>query len=364
MTSLRFFPAVLAAAAVFSVAPFASAIVAPDPTTTPDGSCATNADCGRGYECTVVGGSGCAPSACPPGATCPPPEPCEVTEVRACTPAHCMADADCADGMLCHAWTEPVPSTDCACAPGADCNCAPADPIEPVTVQLCTPRYVLPCTAAADCGDGFTCEEVQSCGCSGSAGGPTPAPQPGGSGSGAAPLPPDGAAGASANDVAPPDCSCEPTGQMQCVVKPVMCQSDIQCPAGWHCALEDVAVSSPACAPGADCPQMKAAPMPVRGYCQPPYYGAQSGSDLEVPKEASNGSTGSGTSTGSGNDTGSGTNGGTPSPQANDPSAGSGESHESSACSFGRAPASQGALGIVAVLGALLGLSRRRRAQG
>jgi hypothetical protein len=364
MTSLRFLPAVLAAAAVFSAAPLASALVAPpgDPTTAPDSSCATNADCGRGYECTVVGASGCAPSACADGASCPPPEPCTTTETRACTPAHCMADADCADGMVCHAWEQATPGTDCACAPGVPCDCAAARPAEPVTVQLCTPRYVLPCTQAADCGSGFSCEEVQSCGCAGSAGSAGGTPTPGPNGSGASPVPPDGAAGASANDVAPPDCSCQPTGELQCVVVPVMCQVDTQCAPGWHCALE-VAVSSPApaCPPGMDCPQSEPAPMPVSGYCQPPYYGAQSGSDLQGPKEANSGSGTSGPGTTTGNGTGGGTTA-TPAPQ-NPAQPGSGEAHESSACSFGHAPASHGALGILSVLGALLGLSRRRRVQ-
>jgi hypothetical protein len=113
-----------------------------------------------------------------------------------------------------------------------------------------------------------------------------------------------------------------------------------------------------------DCPQAEPAPMPVSGYCQPPYYGAQSGSDLQVPKEANSGSGtgGPGTTTGTGNGTGGGTTG-APTPQNNNADPGSGEAHESSACSFGRAPVSHGALGIVSVLGALLGLSRRRRAQ-
>jgi hypothetical protein len=242
------------------------------------------------------------------------------------------------------------------------CDCAPADPIAPVTVQLCTPRYVLPCTQAADCGGGFSCEEVQSCGCSGSAGSAGGTPAPGPNGSGASPVPPDGAAGASANDIAPPDCGCQPTGELQCVVVPVMCQVDPQCAPGWHCEIP-VAVTSPACAPGADCPQAEPAPMPVSGYCQPPYYGAHSSSELQGSKESNRGSgtSGPGTTTGTGNGTGGGTTG-TPAPQ-NPASPGSGEAHESSACSFGHAPASHGALGIVSVLGALLGLSRRRRAQ-
>lgn len=105
--------------------------------------------------------------------------------------------------------------------------------------------------------------------------------------------------------------------------------------------------------------------MPTSGTCQPPYYGAQSGSDLETPTstESGSGTSKGGTTTGSGN-TGSGggtTTGSTPAPQAN---AGDGESHESAACQFGRAPFTHGAFGLLAVLGALVGLSRRRRAHG
>lgn len=355
MTALRFLPAVFVASAVFTIAPLASAIVAPLPQPTSSG-CSTNQECGRGYECTVVGSSGCAPSACPAGASCPPPEPCTPTEERACTPAHCMADADCADGMICHEWTEAVATSDCACPSDMpDCGCAdPTTPAEPpVTVKICTPRYVLPCTTASDCGDGFTCEELQSCGCAGSAGGGA-TPQPG-----MAPLPPEGAAGASSAD--PPACNCQPSGDFACVVKPVACQVDTECAAGWHCVI-DVAVSSPACAPGADCGAAEPAPMPTSGTCQPPYYGAQAGSDLEKPTTSQSGSDKGGTPTGSGTTgTAGSTNAGTPNPEAN---AADAESHESSACQFGRAPASQGAFGLLAVLGALVGLSRRRRAQG
>jgi hypothetical protein len=252
--------------------------------------------------------------------------------------------------MVCHEWTEPGTTTNCTCAPNTDCACP--DPTPPTTVKMCTPPYVLPCTTASDCGDGFDCKEAQSCGCSGSAGtagGATPAPM--------APLPPEGGAGASSADIAPPDCTCEPSGTFECVVKPVMCQADTDCVAGWHC-VQEVAVSEPACAPGADCPAPEPLPMPTSGTCQPPYYGAQSGADLGAPTSSQSGS---GTpKDGTGTSTGSGSNGGTVSPEV--ANAGDGESHESSACQFGRAPISHGAFGLLAALGALAGLSRRRRA--
>jgi MYXO-CTERM domain-containing protein len=154
-----------------------------------------------------------------------------------------------------------------------------------------------------------------------------------------------------------------PSGELACVVKPVTCQADTQCLAGWHCVMSDVVATSPACAPGMNCGAAEPAPMPTSGTCQPPYYGAQTGSDLEQPKGSSSGSgtTNGGTPTGTGN---TGTGGGTVAIDPSTPENGAdGESHESAACQFGTAPASRGAFGILAVLGALLGLSRRRRAQ-
>jgi hypothetical protein len=341
MTQLRFVPAVFAASAVFLLAPLASALVAPvgDPTTP---TCATNADCGRGYECTVVGGSGCASAACAPGASCPPPEPCTPTETRACTPAHCAVDADCADGMVCHEWIQPGNATDCFCPPDAmGCNCGTQTP--PTAISLCTPPYVLPCATAADCGDGFNCEEQPNCVCATSGGAPTP-PAPG------------GAAGASSSDPIDPTPACEcGAPSMACVTKEVVCQTAAQCLPGWSCQPDAIA-SAPACA-GPDCPPAPA-PMPARSLCRPPYYGAQSGTDLQVPGVPTSG-TGTGTTTGSGKGTGTagtGTNPGSP-----EASSGSGEAHESSACQLGHAPASRGAFSLLLVLGALFGLQRRRR---
>lgn len=337
MTQLRFVSAAFAASAVFLLAPMASALVAPagDPVTP---SCATNADCGRGYECTVVGGSGCASAACAPGASCPAPEPCTPTETRACTPAHCAADADCADGMVCHEWIQPGNVTDCFCPPDAmNCNCGAQQPT--TSISLCTPRYVLPCTTATDCGDGFTCEEQSNCGCA------TP---------GSAPAPiPDGAAGAGASDPVDPTpvCDCGPP-TLACVTKEVVCQTAAQCLPGWSCEPEAIA-SAPACA-GPDCPPAPA-PMPVRSLCRPPYYGANSGTDLQVPGVPT--SSGSGTTTGGGKGTGTaGTTSATP-----EATNGDAEEHESSACELGHAPASRGSFSLLVVLGALFGLQRRRR---
>lgn len=342
MTQLRLLPATFAASAVFLFSSLSSAIVAPLP------GCGTGPACGVGFECTVVGASGSCPSTppCAAGQSCPEPEPCTTTEEMGCTPAHCTVDAECASGMVCHTWTEACPVTDCACAPDVpSCGCG-TTVCDPKTVSMCTPRYLLPCQVAADCGEGFTCEE-QMTGCA-SAGTNGSGPTPSGSGAAPAPAPADGGA---ANEPAPApippaDCSPQPTGQFQCVPKQIDCNSVAQCPAGWSCD-QAVVATSPACPPGAEC---AADPIePPSAVCRPPYYGASDGSDLETPV----GSTGQGTPV-SGNDKGTTT---PTTPEANGDDA---TSHDSAACQMGHAPASSGVISLLTLLGALFGLKRRR----
>lgn len=342
MTQLRFLPASFAASAasaVFLFSSLSSAIVAPQP------GCGTGPACGMGFECTVVGASGGCPSAapCAPGESCPEPEPCVTTEEYGCTPAHCSADSDCASGMVCHAYTQDCPPTDCACAPDVpNCGCG-ATACDPKTVSMCTPRYLLPCEEAADCGEGFSCEELVS-GCS------SGASDPGSGGADAAPAPSGGSAGVPAEPA--PTCYPEPTGAFQCVVKLLMCSSAAQCPAGWTCET-DLVTTSPACAPGQNCEE-KVAPPPQSATCRPPYYGghAVDGGDPEAP------TTSNGQGSGAPKDPNQGTPAGTPSPEAaNDDSP---SSNESAACQMGHAPASSGVISLLSLLGALLGLKRRR----
>jgi len=293
--------------------------------------------------------------------------------------------------MVCHAWTEPCVVTDCACpANTPNCGCG-ASVCDPQAVSICTPRYDLPCKVAADCGAGFTCQEAQSCGCAGSAGSATPssggaantgtlpAPSyPGGfpnyagtgntGNTGNLPVPSGGTGGTAADPVpTPPDCSCQPSGQMQCVPMDITCQTAAQCPAGWMCQAENVATGAATCAPGATCPTLPPPPPPV-SKCMPPYYGANSGGDLEVPATPTTGTgtTGPGTATGT---TGTGTAGtgptgipneGTPPNKGTPEPTTSAQSHDVSACAMGHAPASSGALALLAMLGALFGLKRRR----
>lgn len=347
MTQLRFIPASFAASAVLLLSSLSSAILAPPP------GCGEGAACAVGFECTVVATSGCASAApCAAGAACSEPEPCLTAQQMGCTPAHCTVDAECAPGMVCHTWTEPCAVADCACPPDAkDCGCGGTTSCQGNTVSMCTPRYLLPCTVAADCGDGFTCDEVMTgCASSGSGGSSTP-------NAGAAPTPPPGTAGAP-SDVATDPCGApQPSGVSQCVAKQMVCRTAAQCPAGWSCVSQDVAVGAPACT-GQDCvadPAPAPAPTPAPSVCQPPYYGVNSSGGLEVPATPTSQGTGTGTPIGKGT-AGSSSAGSDAAPE----STGDGAAHESSACQMGRGPASTGVLSLLAMLGALFGLKRRR----
>lgn len=303
--------------------------------------CTSSSDCDKGFQCQDVGGVDCTAPACAPGESCPEPEPCATRAQMECVPAQCTSDAQCGDGMVCHAYTQSCPTVDCACSsdqPDCQCDIAPCDP---QTLSYCTPRYALPCTVAADCGTGFSCQELESCGCSGSSGsGAEPAPAE------AKPLPPDADSDAAppAGDPLPPECSCEPSGQSACVPQEIECGSDAACPAGWTCQQDPNTGTSSGCA-GDGCGAAPAPePLPTRTLCFPKYYGGVGvgiGEDL------------GGTPTSGGDDEG------TANPEAAG-KASDADSSESAACQMGHAPASRSAFGIAALLGALFGLSRRR----
>jgi hypothetical protein len=209
----------------------------------------------------------------------------------------------------------------------------------PETQSMCVARYTLPCTVAADCGAGFSCEEQQSCGCAGSGG------------SARRPAPdadfPEGAAGSpdaeAPADPLPPECSCEPSGVFACIPQEILCDEASDCPTGWLCQQENQG-EVPACA-GDGCPTPQPQP-PARFLCQPEYGGAVGVDAGGVP-----------TSGGPKGGTGTGSPEASPTPTGN--SSGD-ESRESAACQMGHAPASSGVLSLLAVLGALVGLRRRR----
>lgn len=360
MTDLRLASTTFAATAALLLASLAPRVALAQST------CADDGDCEQGFECTVVGGSACGSSgaaapapSCPPGETCempepPAPDPCEPMEIKACTPAACTSDAQCAEGMVCHAWAVPCATSDCACSSDVpDCDCGPQPVCMPETKSMCTPRYLLPCQEAADCGSGFTCEQQAApCACSGGGAEDRPEPMPGAGAAGSGFAPPEGAGGQPAGDPLPnPEpCVCEPTNVFACVPQEIECANDAECPAGWQCEQENQG-EAPSCPPGTDC--KPAAPLPpARSLCRPEYYG---GGGVDVGLPAVPGSDPAPT-------TGNPASGPKGESGGENPAVDDGEANESAACQFGRAPASSGALSLLAVLGALFGLKRRRRA--
>lgn len=178
---------------------------------------------------------------------------CQPTTKYVCEPGPCTVDADCADGMVCHSST----STTCSgSAPGCDPNTTDCKQLPPATesctfsmTSQCVPRYLLPCTVASDCGDGFTCEADQSCGCSGSTGSSsggiatpaTNASAPAGSGaaSSIAADPATGAGGTTGRTTgttpSSTQCTCTNTGTNSCRLQVIGCTQDTDCPSGFTC---------------------------------------------------------------------------------------------------------------------------------
>lgn len=220
--------------ALLGFAPQASAAAIGD-------TCSDDADCGKGLICEVVGGTACA---CPDnGMECPP---CETTELRACIPGPCTQDSDCADGLVCVTYDVPCATTEPACPPDQQCDAPAPMPCEATTASVCAPKWILPCEADADCGDGFACEAGEVCSCGSSAGEATPGSTPGSSGGSSTPPPPSGSgdsgsssgSGDSASgDVPPPadDCTCTASDVKSCHPKEITCTADGDCPSGWAC---------------------------------------------------------------------------------------------------------------------------------
>jgi hypothetical protein len=209
----------------------------------------------------------------------------------------------------------------------------------------------LPCQEAADCGAGFTCEQQpERCACAGAEDKPAPME---GSGAAGGFAPPAGTGGQAGEPLPEPEpCVCEPSNVFVCVAQEIECRTAAECPAGWQCEQEPQAGAAPACAPGADCPASEPLP-PARSLCRPEYYGGGSGDEVALP-----GVPGSDPAPTTGNTGSGGPKGESGDPNAADSDA---DANESAACQFGKAPASSGVVSVLAVLGALVGLKRRRR---
>jgi hypothetical protein len=249
--------------ALIAVAPLVVAVDARAEETCGDRSCPT------GFRCETY------PTACPEidcaadSGSCPV---CEPGTEAVCVPKTCGSHADCAADMLCATEER----TRCDDGAAADCgdaregekpDCTPAPEANCTTerVSQCVPRWQLPCTSAADCGVGFTCEQRESCTCSGSSG----------SGGGADPGMPTPADAEERAVPAPDDCSCVPSGEFACVVIETACTGDASCPAGWTCqeSREGVCWSGPE---GSGCEPADPAKL-----CAPPYSDLGDGRGIE-----------------------------------------------------------------------------------
>lgn len=196
--------------------------------------CASDTDCELGFSCEVVGmDAGCAVAPCMEGSECPPVVCEEAEEILGCVPARdCASDADCAEGFTCvtREYESCTMSLVPDCPPEGDCQMSKPEPgsCETVTESACIARYEAPCTVDADCGSGFTCEEVQSCWCTG--GGATPEAGP--------MLPADGGMEDPATPIPPidePTCGCDPIGEFMCQLIETECTTDADCTEGMTC---------------------------------------------------------------------------------------------------------------------------------
>lgn len=277
-----------------------------------------NATCPRGFSCETET-LGCPAIECV-GDNC---KPCEPSAYSYCKPLPCRSNDDCDTGMVCTG----VQYEGCARAAepscdGPDCEASSSSNTcgQTAPTTECVPRWQLPCQTAADCGAGFTCEEVESCTCAGSSGGgSTP-----GSGIGGA-----AAKGSAAN--AAESCSCEKTGAKACKAIQVACTNDDDCVSGFSCKDNPNGVCSRSSSGETTC-----IPADPPKLCVPPYSDV-GGSGRGVP--TSNTGSSEGTHADAGADT---------------PSASGG-------CTVANAGGPGGAASFFVVLGAMLGVARRRR---
>lgn len=361
-----------------------------------EGECMVDADCPSSYTCEEIGGYDCAVPACAPDMECPPVEDCESGVIMGCVappPAQCdpAAANACDDGLVCVTYTfeqcsgggSVDPGVPCSVDPDGNTDCPDYEgmPVEePSCVSesesYCVPPYFAPCQADADCGAGFSCvaQEICDVACSGSVGAPD----------GPVTCVVDEDGNERCSEPTPADCveTCAPSDHQYCKLNEVTCETDADCGAGLSC--EDVSAyigatptpDVPPCDPDeGDCaeiePQPETQPVPVN-YCLPPNwerwvgydgYGYPGGEGVADYDTAVPGSPESAGGNGS-NDGGTWTIVDKQAPTRNNAD---GDSNDVTAepaaggCQTapGSAPGGAG-LGLLAALGMMLGLRRRR----
>lgn len=352
--------------------------------------CATDADCGAGFECAAQTPM-TTDCACPEGAdACDCTTGAEPVEYKACQPKQCASNADCPTGLECASVKEPCAATP-PCPAGEACE--PVLPCEPTTQSWCQPMWAGTCEADADCGSGFTCKAYEQCVCSGSGGSTgTGSAEPGssggsagseGGGSGGAAPPPDGKPPTEevpGGDVPVDDdgCTCAPSSDKYCEPVQKECAADAECPADWKCESFGMGSggtsTSPAtdggapCPPGESCeaapPAPDASPVaPVeKKMCVPPYYTDWSNAGA-LPEAGPMGDDGSFANQTKGDDTAGPTDdsGGTGAPTGTGGSASSGSGSSTSAgCTVDGTGRIGAGLPALLLLG-LAGLFSRRR---
>jgi hypothetical protein len=174
-------------------------------------------DCPLGTSCALTAVACPAIACADDNPDCPV---CDDTPVPYCAPAACESDDDCGDSMRCAEHTvrdcgggtamptpEIAPASNAADEPR---TLLPAPPeCESSTLRQCTPRWQLPCTSDADCGEGFRCEEAEACS--------TPPYDP------SSGVPPES------------EVTCQPSGNFSCVVVETACATEADCPADFLC---------------------------------------------------------------------------------------------------------------------------------
>lgn len=233
------------------------------------GDCTADTDCPDGFTCETSDFEYCWTCAegedCEPGCEsksdsyCVPPPPQECDDTNSCSGDDvCVTYTfeECSGGRL-------VPP----CPEGESCDDDPEEVESECTTSsesYCVPPYLAPCSADADCGAGFTCEDVEICTCSGG-----------------------GSTGSDDQDPAPEPteskCSCDATGEKYCQLVEQTCDSDADCASGLNCQQFPGDDTPPTttidCPDDKDCTQPEPQPEP-ESYCAPPdfvYWGGPYG---------------------------------------------------------------------------------------